>query len=87
MCSLLPLQVACSNWKRIMIILSESLLRDGVPQRDPLAIPRDLVHNSSMHFTFNKFWKRYGKFARHLMKVCSNTILYCALYGDNNKII
>ena len=53
-----------------MIILSESLLRDGVPQRDPLAIPRDLVHNSSMHFTFNKFWKRYGKFARHLMKVC-----------------
>ncbi|XP_062263771.1 carbohydrate sulfotransferase 12-like [Platichthys flesus] len=62
-------KVACSNWKRIMIILSESLLRDGVPQRDPLAIPRDLVHNSSMHFTFNKFWKRYGKFARHLMKV------------------
>ncbi|XP_030264059.1 carbohydrate sulfotransferase 12 [Sparus aurata] len=62
-------KVACSNWKRIMIILSESLLRDGVPQRDPLAIPRDLVHNSSMHFTFNKFWKRYGKFAKHLMKV------------------
>ncbi|KAE8282951.1 Carbohydrate sulfotransferase 12 [Larimichthys crocea] len=62
-------KVACSNWKRIMIILSESLLRDGVPQRDPLAIPRDLVHNNSMHFTFNKFWKRYGKFAKHLMKV------------------
>ncbi|KAM9345950.1 carbohydrate sulfotransferase 12-like [Symphorus nematophorus] len=62
-------KVACSNWKRIMIVLSESLLRDGVPQRDPLAIPRDLVHNSSMHFTFNKFWKRYGKFAKHLMKV------------------
>lgn len=60
-----------------MIILSESLLRDGVPQRDPLAIPRDLVHNSSMHFTFNKFWKRYGKFAKHLMKVGSNTILCC----------
>lgn len=56
-----------------MIVLSESLLRDGVPQRDPLAIPRDLVHNNSMHFTFNKFWKRYGKFAKHLMKVCSNT--------------
>ncbi|KAF1379232.1 hypothetical protein PFLUV_G00173930 [Perca fluviatilis] len=62
-------KVACSNWKRIMIVLSESLLRDGVPQRDPLAIPRDLVHNNSMHFTFNKFWKRYGKFAKHLMKV------------------
>nr|XP_040047594.1 carbohydrate sulfotransferase 12-like [Gasterosteus aculeatus aculeatus] len=62
-------KVACTNWKRIMIVLSESMLRDGVPQRDPLAVPRDLVHNSSMHFTFNKFWKRYGKFARHLMKV------------------
>lgn len=52
-----------------MIVLSESLLRDGVPQRDPQAIPRNLVHNNSMHFTFNKFWKRYGKFAKHLMKV------------------
>ncbi|KAM9780194.1 carbohydrate sulfotransferase 12 [Neosynchiropus ocellatus] len=62
-------KVACSNWKRIMIVLSESLLRDGVPQRDPQAVPRDLVHNSSMHFTFNKFWRRYGKFAKHLMKV------------------
>lgn len=64
-----------------MIVLSESMLRDGVPQRDPLAVPRDLVHNSSMHFTFNKFWKRYGKFARHLMKVCSNTLPRCVLCG------
>uniref|UniRef100_H3CLR2 Carbohydrate sulfotransferase n=2 Tax=Tetraodon nigroviridis TaxID=99883 RepID=H3CLR2_TETNG len=32
-------KVACSNWKRIMIVLSEGLLKDGVPQRDPLAIP------------------------------------------------
>ncbi|XP_077474587.1 carbohydrate sulfotransferase 12-like [Stigmatopora argus] len=62
-------KVACTNWKRIMMVLSESLLIDGIPQRDPLAIHRDLAHNSSMHFTFNKFWKRYGKFARHLMKV------------------
>ncbi|KAM3864147.1 carbohydrate sulfotransferase 12-like [Diretmus argenteus] len=62
-------KVACSNWKRLMIVLSESLLQDGVPYSDPLAIPRDQVHNSSMHFTFNKFWKRYGKFSRHLMKV------------------
>ncbi|XP_036004219.1 carbohydrate sulfotransferase 12 isoform X2 [Fundulus heteroclitus] len=54
-------KVACSNWKRIMIVLSESLQQEGAPQRDPLAIPRDLVHNSSMHFTFNKFWKRYGE--------------------------
>ncbi|XP_046893463.1 carbohydrate sulfotransferase 12 [Hypomesus transpacificus] len=62
-------KVACSNWKRIMIVLSESMLLDGVPYREPSAVPRDMVHNSSLHFTFNKFWKRYGKFSRHLMKV------------------
>ncbi|CAN9505835.1 unnamed protein product [Ophioblennius macclurei] len=62
-------KVACTNWKRIMIVLSERMLQDGVPQRDPMAIPLNLVHNSTMHFTFNKFWKRYSKFARHLMKV------------------
>ncbi|XP_077396244.1 carbohydrate sulfotransferase 12-like isoform X3 [Festucalex cinctus] len=62
-------QVACTNWKRIMIVLSESLLHHGVPQQDPLAIPIEVAHDDNMHFTFNKFWKRYGKFARHLMKV------------------
>lgn len=72
-------QVACTNWKRIMIVLSESLLQDGVPQRDPMAIPKNLIHNSDMHFTFNKFWKRYGKFARHLMKVGQNTT-FCSTW-------
>uniref|UniRef100_A0A8B9K9M4 Carbohydrate sulfotransferase n=3 Tax=Astyanax mexicanus TaxID=7994 RepID=A0A8B9K9M4_ASTMX len=62
-------KVACTNWKRIMIVLSESLLVDGVPYQDPLDVPADLIHNSSLHFTFNKFWKRYGKFSRHLMKI------------------
>ncbi|XP_061829978.2 carbohydrate sulfotransferase 12 [Nerophis lumbriciformis] len=62
-------KVACTNWKRIMIILSESLLHDGLPQQDPLSISNNQAHDSSMHFTFNKFWKRYGKFSRHLMKV------------------
>ena len=61
--------MACSNLKRIMIVLSESMLLDGVPYREPSDVPRDMVHNSSLHFTFNKFWKRYGKFSRHLMKV------------------
>lgn len=27
------------------------------------------MHNSSTHLTFNKFWRRYGKFSRHLMKI------------------
>ncbi|KAG1968541.1 carbohydrate sulfotransferase 12 [Pimephales promelas] len=62
-------KVACTNWKRIMIVLSESLLLDGVPYQDPLDVPQELIHNSSLHFTFNKFWKRYGKFSRHLMKI------------------
>ncbi|XP_026506500.1 carbohydrate sulfotransferase 12 [Terrapene carolina triunguis] len=62
-------KVACTNWKRVMIVLSESLLDQGVPYRDPLDIPREHVHNSSTHLTFNKFWRRYGKFSRHLMKI------------------
>uniref|UniRef100_H3AUI8 Carbohydrate sulfotransferase n=2 Tax=Latimeria chalumnae TaxID=7897 RepID=H3AUI8_LATCH len=62
-------KVACTNWKRIMIVLSESLLNQGAPYQDPLDIPRDQVHNSSAHFTFNKFWRRYGKFSKHLMKI------------------
>ncbi|XP_038619600.1 carbohydrate sulfotransferase 12 [Tachyglossus aculeatus] len=62
-------KVACTNWKRVMIVLSESLLDRGTPYRDPLDIPREHVHNSSTHLTFNKFWRRYGKFSRHLMKI------------------
>ncbi|XP_036788780.1 carbohydrate sulfotransferase 12 [Manis pentadactyla] len=62
-------KVACTNWKRIMIVLSESLLDQGAPYRDPLDIPREYVHNSSTHLTFNKFWRRYGRFSRHLMKI------------------
>ncbi|XP_040212614.1 carbohydrate sulfotransferase 12 [Rana temporaria] len=63
-------KVACTNWKRVMIVLSESLLdRKGVPYQDPLLIPREDVHNTSSHLTFNKFWRRYGKFSRHMMKI------------------
>ncbi|XP_047635382.1 carbohydrate sulfotransferase 12 [Phacochoerus africanus] len=62
-------KVACTNWKRVMIVLSQSLSDRGVPYRDPLDIPREYVHNSSTHLTFNKFWRRYGKFSRHLMKI------------------
>uniref|UniRef100_F6XP68 Carbohydrate sulfotransferase n=1 Tax=Monodelphis domestica TaxID=13616 RepID=F6XP68_MONDO len=62
-------KVACTNWKRVMIVLSESLLDQGIPYKDPLDIPREHVHNTSTHLTFNKFWRRYGKFSRHLMKI------------------
>uniref|UniRef100_A0A8C5R3R3 Carbohydrate sulfotransferase n=1 Tax=Leptobrachium leishanense TaxID=445787 RepID=A0A8C5R3R3_9ANUR len=63
-------KVACTNWKRAMIVLSESLLdKNGIPYQDPLQIPREDVHNSSSHLTFNKFWRRYGKFSKHMMKI------------------
>ncbi|CAH2307316.1 carbohydrate sulfotransferase 12 [Pelobates cultripes] len=63
-------KVACTNWKRVMIVLSESLLdKKGVPYQEPLQIPREDVHNTSSHLTFNKFWRRYGKFSRHMMKI------------------
>ncbi|KAM8961478.1 carbohydrate sulfotransferase 12 [Pelodytes ibericus] len=63
-------KVACTNWKRVMIVLSESLLdKKGDPYQDPLQIPREDVHNSNSHLTFNKFWRRYGKFSRHMMKI------------------
>ncbi|KAG9349818.1 hypothetical protein JZ751_026171 [Albula glossodonta] len=62
-------KVSCTTWKRIMIVLSESLLVDGAPYQDPMDIPTSEVHNTSHHFTFNQFWKRYGKFSRRLMKI------------------
>ncbi|KAM9305997.1 carbohydrate sulfotransferase 12 [Gastrophryne carolinensis] len=63
-------KVACTNWKRVMIVLSESLLdSNNQPYEDPLLIPREDVHNTSSHLTFNKFWRRYGKFSRHMMKI------------------
>ncbi|XP_029594458.1 carbohydrate sulfotransferase 12 [Salmo trutta] len=63
-------KVACTNWKRVMVVLSEGLLApDGQPYRDPQALPPDLIHNSSLHLTFSKFWRRYGRLSRHLMRV------------------
>lgn len=32
-------KVACTNWKRVMIVLSQSLSDQGTPYRDPLDIP------------------------------------------------
>uniref|UniRef100_G3PWV7 Carbohydrate sulfotransferase n=1 Tax=Gasterosteus aculeatus aculeatus TaxID=481459 RepID=G3PWV7_GASAC len=62
-------KVACTNWKRVMVVLSQSLISpsSGKPYTDPLAVPSDLVHNSSLHLTFAKFWRHYGSLSRHLM--------------------
>ncbi|XP_047434526.1 carbohydrate sulfotransferase 12 [Mugil cephalus] len=62
-------KVACTNWKRVMVVLSQSLISptSGKPYTDPEAVPPDLAHNSSIHLTFAKFWRHYGSLSRHLM--------------------
>ncbi len=61
-------KVACTNWKRVMIVLSQSLKApDGAPYLDPLDIPSALSHNATLHLTFNKFWRLFGRFSRALM--------------------
>ncbi len=61
-------KVACTNWKRIMIVLSQNLKApDGAPYLDPLDIPYKIVHNSTVHKTFNKLWRRFGHYSRPLM--------------------
>ncbi|XP_033479284.2 carbohydrate sulfotransferase 12-like [Epinephelus lanceolatus] len=62
-------KVACTNWKRVMVVLSQSLISpsSGKPYTDPEAVPPDVVHNSSLHLTFAKFWHHYGSLSRHLM--------------------
>ncbi|KAJ7983919.1 hypothetical protein DPEC_G00369560 [Dallia pectoralis] len=63
-------KVACTNWKRVMVVLSAGLLTpEGQPYRSPQDVPPELIHNSSLHLTFSKFWRRYGRLSRHLMKV------------------
>lgn len=62
-------KVACTNWKRVLVVLSQSLISpsSGKPYTDPEAIPSEVVHNSTLHLTFAKFWRRYGSLSRHLM--------------------
>ncbi|XP_051940682.1 carbohydrate sulfotransferase 12-like isoform X1 [Hippocampus zosterae] len=62
-------KVACTNWKRVMVVLSQSLVSpvSGKPYTDPESVPPDLVHNSTLHLTFAKFWRHYGSLSRHLM--------------------
>ncbi|XP_061889241.1 carbohydrate sulfotransferase 12-like [Entelurus aequoreus] len=64
-------KVACTNWKRVMVVLSQSLVSpvSGEPYTDPESVPADLVHNSSLHLTFAKFWRHYGSLSRHLMEL------------------
>uniref|UniRef100_A0A8C2FXW6 Carbohydrate sulfotransferase n=1 Tax=Cyprinus carpio TaxID=7962 RepID=A0A8C2FXW6_CYPCA len=61
-------KVACTNWKRVMIVLSQNLKApDGAPYLDPLDIPYKIIHNHTVHKTFNKLWRRFGHYSRPLM--------------------
>ncbi|XP_077061040.1 carbohydrate sulfotransferase 12-like [Siphateles boraxobius] len=61
-------KVACTNWKRVMIVLSQNLKpANGAPYLDPLDIPLPVIHNHTVHKTLNKLWRRYGRFSRPLM--------------------
>ncbi|XP_051940683.1 carbohydrate sulfotransferase 12-like isoform X2 [Hippocampus zosterae] len=59
-------KVACTNWKRVMVVLSQSLVSpvSGKPYTDPESVPPDLVHNSTLHLTFAKpnedFYRQFG---------------------------
>lgn len=53
-----------------MIVLTESLLKNGVPERNPMAVPAHQTYNPDLHLTLNEFPASYGKVASHLMKVC-----------------
>ncbi|KAM6971863.1 carbohydrate sulfotransferase 12-like [Aplochiton taeniatus] len=62
-------KVACTNWKRVLAVLSQSLVSPstGQPYSDPEAIPADLAHKSFHGLTLAYFWRRYGSMSRHLM--------------------
>ncbi|XP_068178036.1 carbohydrate sulfotransferase 12-like isoform X2 [Antennarius striatus] len=59
-------KVACTNWKRVMVVLSQSLISpsSGKPYTDPQTVPADLVHKSSIYLTFakpnEKFYRSFG---------------------------
>ncbi|XP_067884480.1 carbohydrate sulfotransferase 12-like [Heterodontus francisci] len=62
-------KVACSNWKRIMIVLSARITKQGTPYHDPLEIPMGVVHSLPNHYTLYNFRKRYGEFSKHVMNI------------------
>ncbi|XP_077462327.1 carbohydrate sulfotransferase 12-like [Stigmatopora argus] len=62
-------KVACTNWKRVMAVLSQSLLspKTGKPYTEVAAIPADFIHQISMFPTFAKLLGQRGSPSRHMM--------------------
>ncbi|XP_030628277.1 carbohydrate sulfotransferase 12-like [Chanos chanos] len=54
-------KVGCTEWKRIMIVLSESLKVNGVPVKNPLDISHDDTHKRTSVVFLNRFSKQVMK--------------------------
>ncbi|XP_077460887.1 carbohydrate sulfotransferase 12-like [Stigmatopora argus] len=62
-------KVACTNWKKVMAFLSQSVLspKSGKPYTDAASIPYYLIHKNSMDPTFAKLLGQRGSPSRHMM--------------------
>ncbi|XP_067298611.1 carbohydrate sulfotransferase 12-like [Pseudorasbora parva] len=61
-------KIACTNWKRVMIVLSQNLKApNGTPYVNPLDVPLWAIHNYRMHTTFKNLWEKFGNLSRPLM--------------------
>ncbi|XP_029940559.1 carbohydrate sulfotransferase 12-like [Salarias fasciatus] len=61
-------KVACSNWKKVMMVLTGFSMSGKKPYTDPLKIPSPVAHYPYYHLTFNRFPKLYGSQARQMMQ-------------------
>ncbi|XP_076872256.1 carbohydrate sulfotransferase 12-like [Brachyhypopomus gauderio] len=60
-------KVACTQWKRVMIVLSESLKVNGTPYKNLSDIPTEIVHGDSLiylksHRDMKQKLRKYKKF-------------------------
>uniref|UniRef100_UPI00358E9680 carbohydrate sulfotransferase 12 isoform X1 n=1 Tax=Myxine glutinosa TaxID=7769 RepID=UPI00358E9680 len=65
-------KVACTNWKRLMIVLSGSATNNGKPYTEPLEVPSLVAHLPSSHHTLARQWRLHGpSFVRHKLATYS----------------
>ncbi|XP_035492107.1 carbohydrate sulfotransferase 12-like isoform X1 [Scophthalmus maximus] len=62
-------KVACTNWKRVMVVLSRSLISpsSGKPYSDPEAVPPRLVHNSTLYHNLTSLMRPNDSQSLHQM--------------------
>uniref|UniRef100_A0A8C4NJI1 Carbohydrate sulfotransferase n=1 Tax=Eptatretus burgeri TaxID=7764 RepID=A0A8C4NJI1_EPTBU len=65
-------KVACTNWKRMMIVLSGSVTNNGKPYTEPLEVPSLVAHLPSSHHTLARQLRLHGpRFVRHKLATYS----------------